>query len=173
MIQVLNEKHFIRMPWKNGGGETLELYKKELDGKIQIRLSIASVKSSGPFSHFPDLNRYLTLLEGNGFQLQFDNKKEVLNNPLQWIRFDGSDNIQCDLINGPCLDFNVMVSKKLGSVITKGFRALESNSWNFKSHSNLAFIYHHRKQTLYKLEMNDELELELHKDDLVIEIIKE
>jgi len=169
MIQVLNEKNFVRMPWKNGGGETLELYKEELYGKIQFRLSIATVKSSGPFSHFPELNRFLTLLEGNGFELQFDTKKEVLNQPLQWLSFDGNDNIQCDLIDGPCLDFNVMVSKHTNTVLVSGFVSSENKTTKITS----TFVYHHRTQTLYKLEKNDILDLELQKDDLVIEIVRE
>lgn len=168
MIQVLNEKNFIRMPWKNGGGETLELYKEELYGKIQFRISIASVNTSGPFSQFPELNRYLTLLEGDGFQLQFDHKKEVLDQPLQWLSFDGNDNIQCDLISDPCLDFNIMVAKSLGPITVSGFISSENRSVKLTS----TFVYHHRTQTLYKLEQNDELNLEVITNDLVIEIIK-
>lgn len=169
MIQVLNEKHFIRMPWKNGGGETLELYKEELYGKLQIRLSIATVNSSGPFSHFPELNRFITLLEGNGFELQFDSKKEVISQPLQWLSFDGNDNVQCDLIEGQCLDFNVMVNKHAHPVLVSGFISDENKTANLTS----TFVYHHRTQTLYHLEKEDTLELELLKNDLVIEIERE
>jgi environmental stress-induced protein Ves len=168
MIQVLNENQFIRMPWKNGGGETLELYKEELYGKIQFRLSIATVKSSGPFSLFPELNRFITLLEGNGFELHFDSKKEVLNQPLQWLSFDGNDNVQCDLIEGQCLDFNVMVSKHAHTVLVSGFVSAENKTVHLTS----TFVYHHRTQTLYKLEIKDTLDLELQKNDLVIEIVR-
>lgn len=168
MIQVLNEKHFIRMPWKNGGGETLELYKEELYGKLQFRISIATVKTSGPFSQFPEINRYLTLLEGNGFQLQFDHKKEVIDQPLQWLSFDGNDNIQCDLISDPCLDFNIMIAKHQSPITVSGFISSEKRSVKLTS----TFVYHHRTQTLYILEKDDELNLELEANDLVIEIIK-
>ncbi len=41
------------MPWKNGGGSTLELLQEPAaDGGFHWRLSIADVATPGPFSTF-------------------------------------------------------------------------------------------------------------------------
>lgn len=102
-----------RMPWKNGGGTTLELAVEppgaSLDTGFAWRLSSAEVASSGPFSSFPGLTRTLLLLEGEGFLLDFGPHGQVrMDRPLEPVRFDGGWPARADLLGGPCTDFNLM-----------------------------------------------------------------
>ncbi len=83
-----------RMPWKNGGGTTLELAVAPpgatLDSGFAWRLSSAEVAASGPFSAFPGLERTLLLLAGDGFRLDFGARGTViLDRPLEPVRFSG------------------------------------------------------------------------------------
>lgn len=102
-----------RMPWKNGGGTTLELAVEPpgatLDTGFAWRLSSAEVATSGPFSPFPGIERTLLLLAGDGFRLDFGGHGSViLDRPLEAVRFSGGWPARADLLGGPCVDFNLM-----------------------------------------------------------------
>ncbi len=61
-----------RVPWKNGGGETVEIAASP-DGAglddFDWRVSLARVASDGPFSIFPGRDRTLAVVEGDGLEL--------------------------------------------------------------------------------------------------------
>lgn len=102
------------MPWKNGGGTTLELAVEPPDGSLAAgfrwRLSSAEVASSGPFSAFPGLERWLWLLDGPGFGLDFGARGRVdLHAPLVPLRFPGDWPAEATLLDGPSVDLNLMV----------------------------------------------------------------
>lgn len=102
-----------RMPWKNGGGTTLELAVEPPGATLGMgfawRLSTAEVAASGPFSSFPGLERTLLLLAGEGFLLDFGALGQVrLDRPLEPARFEGAWPARADLLGGPCVDFNLM-----------------------------------------------------------------
>lgn len=102
-----------RMPWKNGGGTTLELAVEPpgatLDTGFAWRLSSAEVATSGPFSAFPGIERTLLLLDGDGFRMDFGGHGEViLDEPLKPVRFSGDWPARADLLGGACVDFNLM-----------------------------------------------------------------
>ncbi len=105
------------MPWRNGGGTTLEVAVDPpgatLETGFRVRLSSAEVAASGPFSAFPGLERWLLLLDGAGFDLDFGPHGQVeLRNPLVPIRFPGDWPASASLVEGPCTDFNVMVDPR-------------------------------------------------------------
>ncbi len=57
------------MPWKNGGGSTTELAIFPSDATLENfvwRLSTATVKTDGPFSHFAQIDRTLAIFIGCG-----------------------------------------------------------------------------------------------------------
>jgi environmental stress-induced protein Ves len=106
-----------RMPWKNGGGLTLELAVEPPGATLATgfhwRLSSAEVDSSGPFSPFPGLERWLLLLEGAGFDLDFGEHGQVgLRDPLVPCPFPGDWPAGATLVAGPCLDLNLMVDPR-------------------------------------------------------------
>lgn len=103
-----------RMPWKNGAGSTLELAVEPPGASLETgflwRLSSAEVAASGPFSLFPGLERWLFLLEGDGFELDFHNRGRVdLKEPFAPVRFMGDWPASATLAGGPCTDLNLMV----------------------------------------------------------------
>jgi environmental stress-induced protein Ves len=114
-MKTLTEKDFRDMNWKNGKGRTLELIRlphpKE-EELFSLRLSIASMKESGPFSHYPGIERSIILLEGKGVVLDFvDEIKMNLNEPLKPIQFPGEAEIEAKLIDGPIREFNIMAAR--------------------------------------------------------------
>lgn len=115
------------MPWKNGGGTTLELAVEppgaSLESGFRWRLSSAEVGVSGPFSPFPGLERWLLLLEGEGFDLDFGPRGRVrLTEPLAPVRFSGDWPATATLVGGPCTDFNLMVDPRCCHARVESFR---------------------------------------------------
>lgn len=99
------------MPWKNGGGSTMEIAtgprEASLDG-FDWRASIATIERNGPFSSFPGIDRALVLLAGAGMKLTVDGDAVVLASPHAMIRFRGEAEVTCSLRAGPTRDFNFM-----------------------------------------------------------------
>lgn len=113
-MKILNSDSFNEMPWKNGGGTTKELFRipnRENPEQFYFRISVATVHQDGPFSKFPGVDRFLMLLEGQGFVL---NRSIRFEKPLDQLNFKGEEDIQCELINGSSSDFNVMTDRSWG-----------------------------------------------------------
>lgn len=108
-MKILRRSEFNSVPWKNGGGITHEIAKKERRGKILWRLSIAEVGQDAPFSLFEGLHRSLTVIAGNGMDLRdaFGNLAHSAA-PMQPIAFSGNEVLAAVLRNGPCADFNLI-----------------------------------------------------------------
>ena len=116
-----------RMPWKNGGGSTLELAVEPPGATLETgflwRVSTAEVGVSGPFSPFPGLQRWLLLLEGKGFQLDFGPHGQVaLTESLRPVCFQGDWPAAATLVDGPCTDLNVMVDPRFIQARVDAFR---------------------------------------------------
>lgn len=100
------------MRWKNGGGITTEIARWPIDGDFDWRISIAEIASDGEFSIFPNVDRMLMLLDGNGIELDFgDNTSVRLDRRFQQHTFPGEAPIHCRLIDGPTRDFNLMLRR--------------------------------------------------------------
>lgn len=105
-------------PWKNGGGSTKELMRLPANASLDNfdwRISIAEVKTEGPFSIFPNIERNITLLKGESMVLNnnITGQAHTLN-PLCPYDFSGEDDISATLPHGETEDFNVMVRQDSG-----------------------------------------------------------
>ncbi|WP_374651895.1 HutD family protein [Dongia sp.] len=123
-VTSLSAKDYRRMPWKNGGGSTLELLQDPApDGGFNWRLSIADVATPGPFSAFDGIDRQIMLVSGNGMVLSFngDAPPAVISKPLRPLGFKGEWATDCRLIDGAIQDFNVMVRRSWGAAAVNGF----------------------------------------------------
>ena len=112
--RVLAPSTFRRMPWKNGGGRTTEIFVEPPGAPLDDfawRVSVADVNRSGPFSTFPGVDRTLVLLSGNGVRLTGDGTPLELAQPFEPVRFAGDVPLQCTLIAGPVRDFNLMARR--------------------------------------------------------------
>ena len=97
-------------PWANGGGVTHELHR---DGDpFDLRISVAIVGADGPFSHMPGIDRTIALLDGAGFTLgRWDGGVDRVTEIGQPLTFSGDEPIECRLLDGPTLDWNLMVRR--------------------------------------------------------------
>lgn len=103
------------MPWKNGGGSTVELAISPADAGLEDfawRISTAQVAVDGAFSSFPGIDRSLAVLAGNGVCLQrADGQREMLLSGGAIAVFGGEEAISAQLLDGPITDLNLMTRR--------------------------------------------------------------
>jgi len=111
MVRYLAPSDYTSMPWKNGGGRTIEIAKHPAAATLAEfawRVSIADVGSDGPFSRFPGIDRTIVLIEGAGMRLTDGGREVEIRTPFVPYRFSGDDDVGCALIGGSVRDFNAM-----------------------------------------------------------------
>ena len=106
-MRVIRGQDFKTSPWKNGGGTTYEIARSDAAETFGWRLSVADVKSSGPFSLFPQHSRILVVVEGNGMCLE-GLTKTYNAAPILPVHFSGQEHITGKLVDGACRDFNLI-----------------------------------------------------------------
>jgi environmental stress-induced protein Ves len=134
-LQIIRQSSFTAVPWKNGGGITHEAIRMPAGGdKFRWRVSVAHIAASGPFSDFAGYNRKMVLLRGAGIELRFgDGVCKTLRRAGDLIEFDGALSAHCELLEGPCVDLNLMVSKS-DSAVVRVERFIESLAVNAVRH---------------------------------------
>ncbi|WP_420962995.1 HutD family protein [Brucella sp. IR073] len=114
-VTLLRAADYRRMPWKNGGGETVEIAVFPPDAGLSDfdwRISMAKVAGDGPFSIFPEIDRTLCVLEGNGIALALDGQAPVrLDIGSEPLLFPADVAAEARLIDGPITDLNVMTRR--------------------------------------------------------------
>lgn len=135
------------MPWKNGGGSTVELAISPADAGLEDfawRISTAQVAVDGAFSSFPGIDRSLAVLAGNGVCLQrADGQRETLLSGGAIAVFGGEEAISAQLLDGPITDLNLMTRRgvwkhELQLLEWQGEQALQNDTeilllWNAAS----------------------------------------
>ena len=99
------------VPWKNGGGNTIEIAIGPPDAgfdDFDWRVSLATISEDGAFSQFPGVDRTLALVDGHGMTLQIDGEPALISDAEPVVAFDGASEVSARLNRGPTLDFNVM-----------------------------------------------------------------
>jgi environmental stress-induced protein Ves len=113
-MRVIRRGSLRATPWKNGGGETREIAcfppGSSLDD-FAWRLSTATVTQDGAFSIFDGIDRRLYLLEGAGMNLRFGTGETCRIGTKNHIDFKGEVPVYSSLIDGPVVDFNIMVRR--------------------------------------------------------------
>lgn len=114
-MRILRTAGYKRMPWKNGGGETVEIaVSPEGAGLADFdwRVSMAGVAVDGPFSIFPGIDRTLSILEGEGLLLSVEGGKPVLlTQASDPFAFPADVAVSASLAGGPVTDLNVMTRR--------------------------------------------------------------
>jgi environmental stress-induced protein Ves len=113
LLHIVRQSSFKVTPWKNGGGITHEAIRVPASGDpFRWRVSVAHIDVSGPFSDFAAYQRKMVLLRGAGIELRFgDGRQATLRRVGELVEFDGAVATYCELLDGPCVDLNLMVSK--------------------------------------------------------------
>jgi uncharacterized protein len=114
-IKIIRRSAFTATPWKNGGGITHQAIRVPPTGDAFLwRVSVAQIDASGPFSDFAGYDRKMVLLQGRGIALEFGSgERGVLRAVGDLVEFDGATPTRCELLDGPCVDLNLIVSKSL------------------------------------------------------------
>jgi uncharacterized protein len=114
-MRIIRSSAYRRMPWKNGGGETVEIVIAPAGATLDAfdwRVSMARVASSGPFSRFPGIDRTLAVLTGAGIRLDVAGRGAVtLERTTPPFAFSGDDPAAAELVDGPIEDLNVMTQR--------------------------------------------------------------
>ncbi|MGY5809597.1 HutD/Ves family protein [Rhizobium sp. LEGMi198b] len=114
-MMILRRDRHRRMPWKNGGGETVEIAVSP-DGAgladFDWRVSMATVAMDGPFSVFPGIDRTLSILDGEGMTLFIEGRgPERLTQASDPLPFAADAPTSATLIDGTITDLNVMTRR--------------------------------------------------------------
>ncbi len=95
--------------WRNGGGRTRELLTRPVNApEWKLRISLAQVDRDGPFSAFPGIERWFSVIAGAGVRLSVDGTEHLLQIGHAPLRFSGAAPACCRLIDGPTTDLNLM-----------------------------------------------------------------
>jgi uncharacterized protein len=101
-------------PWRNGGGITHELLTWPESAAWQLRVSLATIDRSGPFSAFPGVERWFQVLHGAGVRLAWPNEMMTLTPGSAAVHFAGENPPGCELLDGPTRDLNLMARRDAG-----------------------------------------------------------
>lgn len=112
-LRLIPANEYRRERWRNGLGWTREIARGITRGDDwDWRLSIAEVDNDCAFSAFPDCDRVLMLLSGNGMELKFDDGSiETVEPPHGRVAFAGERGVSCRLLDGATTDFNAIVRR--------------------------------------------------------------
>jgi environmental stress-induced protein Ves len=111
-VDFFSAADFTTMPWRNGLGETVELLRADGPSGFTWRISRAAIVENGAFSQFPNIDRMLVLLEGDGILLHFPNESRRLDENFGMIAFPGDVAVNCELLGGACRDLNIMTDRR-------------------------------------------------------------
>jgi environmental stress-induced protein Ves len=114
-LKILRNKDYRRMPWKNGGGETVEIAvfpEGAALADFDWRVSMATVASDGPFSVFSGIDRTLSILDGEGMTLFIEDRAPMtLTRASEPLPFPADAATSATLVNGAITDLNVMTRR--------------------------------------------------------------
>lgn len=114
-MRILRATDYRTTAWKNGGGQTSEIAVHPEGAGFDAfhwRLSMARVEADGPFSTFPQVDRSLALVEGNGLVLSIGVRPPVaLRDRFDPLPFPGDEETRCSLLDGPVTDLNIMTRR--------------------------------------------------------------
>jgi uncharacterized protein len=109
--------HVAAQPWRNGGGLTRELLTRPAGVSAwQLRISLAEVGSDGPFSRFPGVERWFSVIDGAGVRLGLPGQDRLLTPGHEPLHFSGELPVTCTLIGGPTTDLNLMHTRGRASM---------------------------------------------------------
>ncbi|MHC0017960.1 HutD/Ves family protein [Acinetobacter pittii] len=108
MIELIRADQYTKMLWKNGAGFTLEIARSQGEADFDWRISMADVTTSGPFSLFPNKQRIISVLDGQGMVLHIDDLPAKTLNQGDIFAFHGESQVQSELVDGAIRDLNLI-----------------------------------------------------------------
>jgi uncharacterized protein len=108
LITLLDPARYVRTPWKNGGGITVDIALDDDTGGDVWRFSRTPITVAGPFSDYTGFDRMQVLVAGSGLVLQTPAGEIDVRRPLRPVRFAGETRIVSRLESGPVEVVNLM-----------------------------------------------------------------
>ena len=101
-------------PWRNGGGSTRELLAWPDPAAWQVRVSVAAIERDGDFSAYPGVDRWFTVLHGDGVALDLPDGRVTLGRGSDPLHFAGEAAPAFRLLGGATQDLNLMIRRGSG-----------------------------------------------------------
>jgi environmental stress-induced protein Ves len=120
IVEFLDPAAYRHVPWKNGGGVTIDIaaeYRAGAepggwDGMIW-RLSRTRIETPGPFSDLPGYERLLAVIDGSGLVLHPKGRPALdVRTPFRPVRFAGEWPIDSELTEGPVGVLNLLADRQ-------------------------------------------------------------
>jgi uncharacterized protein len=122
-ITPLDPASYRHMPWKNGGGVTVDIAVSMLPGYapgswegIVWRFSRTAIVTPGPFSDLSGFDRQLILVSGQGLMLETPVGEIDVRQPFLPVRFAGETSIVSRLEAGPVEVVNLIGDRSRVSI---------------------------------------------------------
>ncbi|MFO1249905.1 MAG: HutD family protein [Inhella sp.] len=115
-MQILLADSIPPTPWRNGGGQTRELFAEPAGADWRLRVSLADIEQDGPFSSFPGVQRHFAVLQGPGVELTLNGQALQLTPASAALAFDGAAAPGCRLLGGATRDLNLMLRERSGEL---------------------------------------------------------
>ena len=122
-ITALDAAAFRHMPWKNGGGVTIDIAVSMLPGfaagsweGIIWRFSRTAIVTPGAFSDLSGYDRELALVSGEGLVLETDDGEIDVRQAFKPVRFAGETSIVSRLEAGPVEVVNLIGDRSRVSI---------------------------------------------------------
>ena len=97
MITLLDPAHYLRTPWKNGGGTTVDIaFQNDV-----WRFGRTPIVKPGPFSDYTGFDRVQVLVSGSGLVLETPQGEIDVRQPFRPVHFRGETPIVSRLEAGP------------------------------------------------------------------------
>ncbi|MBV8412676.1 MAG: HutD family protein [Alphaproteobacteria bacterium] len=103
-VTTLSPADYRRIPWKNGGGVTVDI---AFDGDVW-RFSRTPITAAGAFSDYTGYDRLQVLIVGSGLVLETPDGEIDLRQPFRPVRFAGETPIASRLEAGPVEVVNLL-----------------------------------------------------------------
>ena len=113
-MRILRASDRVAVPWKNGGGVTMEVAVDPPGASFDEfgwRISIARIHRGGPFSTFPGIDRELGMLEGQVLLTIAGRNTVDLSFESEPVRFPGDVATSAELVSSAATDLNVMTRR--------------------------------------------------------------
>ncbi|WP_215901687.1 HutD/Ves family protein [Acinetobacter lactucae] len=145
MIELIRADQYTKMLWKNGTGFTLEIARSQGKADFDWRISMADVTTSGPFSLFPNMQRIISVLDGQGMVLHIDDLPATTLNQGDIFAFHGESQVQSELVDGAIRDINLIYDP--AKFHARFQRLNDAAEQTFISSADLIFIFNQGAET--------------------------
>jgi environmental stress-induced protein Ves len=115
IMRILRANEHREMPWKIGGGSTIEVAIEPPGASLDAfdwRISLARVAADGPFSRFAGIDRTIAVAEGHGLTFNVEGLPPfTMTLDSKPFAFKGEDQVSAAPVDGETLDLNVMTRR--------------------------------------------------------------